>query len=125
MNEQSELKRLAEALIAANDRFSESPQDNEVGDAWSVANDRFTEAASPEYILALIADNDTLVAAAQALRDEWRKDQADAERYRWLRDKSQAVHQFYLSVPLWFTGVRFRAQDVDKAIDAMSNGEQP
>lgn len=49
----------------------------------------------------------------------------DAERYRWIRDKSEAVHQFYLSVPLWFTGVRFRAQDVDKAIDAMSKGEQP
>lgn len=48
----------------------------------------------------------------------------DADRYQWLRDKSEAVHQFYLSVPLWFKGVRFRAQDVDKAIDAMSKGEQ-
>lgn len=48
----------------------------------------------------------------------------DAERYQWLRDKSEAVHQFYLSVPLWFTGVRFRSRDVDNAIDAMSKGEQ-
>lgn len=49
--------------------------------------------------------------------------QKDADRYRWIRDKSEAVHQFYLSVPLWFAGVRFRAQDVDKAIDAMCKGE--
>lgn len=49
----------------------------------------------------------------------------NSERYQWLRDKSEAVHQFYLSVPLWFTGVRFRPEDVDKAIDAMSIGEQP
>jgi hypothetical protein len=48
----------------------------------------------------------------------------NAERYQRLRDKSEAVHQFYLSVPLWFTGVRFRSQDVDNAIDAMSKGEQ-
>jgi hypothetical protein len=41
----------------------------------------------------------------------------DSGRYRWLRDKSESVHQFFL-------GVRFRAQDVDKAIDAMSKGEQ-
>ena len=55
MTDYTELKRLADELIAANDRFNESPQDNEVGDVWSLANDRFTEAASPEVILALIA----------------------------------------------------------------------
>jgi hypothetical protein len=49
----------------------------------------------------------------------------NSERYQWLRDKSEAVHQFYLSVPLWFTGVSFRPEDVDKAIDAMNIGEQP
>lgn len=48
----------------------------------------------------------------------------DAERYRWLRDKSAAGNQFYLSTPLWFTGVRFRPWDVDNAIDAMAKGEQ-
>lgn len=94
MNEPSELKRLAEALIAANDLFNECPQDNEVGDAWSLANDRFTEAASPEYILALIAENYTLFATAQALRDEWRKCQADAGRYQFIADSACDV-SFY------------------------------
>lgn len=42
----------------------------------------------------------------------------DAERYRWLRDKSESVHQFYLSTPIWFTGVKFRREDVDRTIDA-------
>jgi hypothetical protein len=96
MNEPSELKRLAEALIAANDRFNECPQDNEVGDAWSFANDRFTEAASPEYILDLIAENDTLFATAQALRDEWRKCQADAGRYQFIADSACDV-SFYVA----------------------------
>ena len=62
MTDKTELKRLAAELIAANDLFNESPQDNEAGDAWSLANDRFTEAASPEVILALIADNEALTA---------------------------------------------------------------
>lgn len=61
MSDYSELKRVAEELIAANDLFfNESPQCNEVGDAWSLADDRFTEAASPEVILALIAENERL-----------------------------------------------------------------
>lgn len=34
----------------------------------------------------LKAENETLVAAAKALRDEWRKDQADAKRHRFARD---------------------------------------
>lgn len=61
--------------------------------------------------------NAELKAEVEALRK-------DSDRYQWLRDKSESVHQFYLSVPLWFTGVHFRAQDVDKSIDAMSKGEQ-
>jgi hypothetical protein len=34
----------------------------------------------------LKAENETLVAAAKALRDEWRKDQVDAKRHRFARD---------------------------------------
>lgn len=71
----------------------------------------------PRKIMGLIVERDQLKSESEALRK-------DAERYQWLRDRSESVHQFYLSVPLWFTGVRFRAQDVDKAIDAMSKGEQ-
>lgn len=56
-------------------------------------------------------------------RDEVEALRKDADRYQWLRDKSDAVHQFYLSVPLWLAGVRFRPQDVDSAIDAMSKGD--
>ena len=37
-----------------------------------------------EQRTAFIAENETLVATAQSLRDEWRKDQADAARYRWI-----------------------------------------
>lgn len=47
----------------------------------------------------------------------------DAERYRWLRDKSESVHQFYLSTPIWFTGVKFSKENVDSTIDATMTKE--
>jgi hypothetical protein len=43
---------------------------------------------------------------------------ADAARYRWLRDVSVPPHNFYISVPIEFDGVRYTPQDVDAAIDA-------
>ena len=67
MTDYTELKRLADELIAANDLFNDSPQDNEVGDAWSLANDHFTEAASPEVIKALITENERLNAECKQL----------------------------------------------------------
>ena len=71
----------------------------------------FIAAAHPAVVMALVAE-------CQALRK-------DAERYRWLRDKSESGHSFYLSVPLWLSGIRFRKEDVDTGIDtAMGNGEQ-
>ncbi|PMU87089.1 MULTISPECIES: hypothetical protein [unclassified Pseudomonas] len=49
----------------------------------------------------------------------------DAERYRWLRDSSESIHQFYLSTPIWFTGVKFSKENVDSTIDtAMAQGER-
>ncbi|WP_339496913.1 hypothetical protein [Pseudomonas sp. EA_15y_Pfl1_P101] len=71
--------------------------------------------AAREGILALIAENDSLRTKLIAEQDQLEK---DAARYRWLRDKSQAINQFYLSVPLWFSGIRFRKEDVDSGIDA-------
>ena len=42
----------------------------------------------------------------------------DAGRYRWLRDKSVPPHNFDLSVPVEFDGIRYTPQEVDAAIDA-------
>lgn len=50
----------------------------------------------------------------------------NSERYEWLRDSSESTHQFYLSTPIWFAGVKFIKENVDSTIDAaMGNGEQP
>jgi hypothetical protein len=116
MSDHSELKRLAEAAAPGRTLL----QFNE-----------FKRACNPATVLEFITELEHLKAEVDSLTREadrqyttieaYRK---NAERYQWLRDKSQAVHQFYLSVPLWFTGVRFRAQDVDEVIDAMSKGEQ-
>ena len=77
MADHSELKRLAEALIAANDLFNECLQDNEVGDAWSLANDHFTEAASPEAVLAIIAENTALKGPHDWLAEDLIKELVD------------------------------------------------
>lgn len=66
----------------------------------------------------LMAERDQLKAENEALRK-------DADRYRWLRDSSESIHQFYLSTPIWFTGVKFSKDNVDSTIDtAMGKGEQ-
>ena len=62
----------------------------------------------PVAVLALITE-------VEALRK-------DAERYQWLRDKSEALHSFYLSVPIWMTGVKFNKDTVDSTIDTMRAG---
>lgn len=43
---------------------------------------------------------------------------ADAKRYRWLRDISVPPHNFYLSVPIEFDGVKYSRAEVDATIDA-------
>ena len=79
-------------------------------DRWRNAN--FIAAANPATILSLLAENETL--------------RRDAERYRWLRDSSESIHQFYLSTPIWFTGVKFSKDNVDSTIDsAMIAEAQP
>lgn len=42
---------------------------------------------------------------------------ANAARYLWLRDVSVPPHNFYISVPIEFTDVRYTPAEVDKAID--------
>lgn len=44
--------------------------------------------------------------------------EADAARYRWLRDHSCPPHNFYISVPDEFHGVRYASIEVDAYIDA-------
>lgn len=45
-------------------------------------------------------------------------EEADAARYRWLRDHSCTPHNFYIAVPDEFHGVRYTPADVDAYIDA-------
>lgn len=65
---------------------------------------------------AIAAERDQLKAECEALRK-------DAERYRWLRDESESINQFYLSTPIWFTGVKFSKENVDRTIDAAMGKE--
>ena len=51
----------------------------------------------------------------------------DAARYRWLRDHSVPPHNFYISVPDEFHGVKYSPDEVDAYIDAAraALGEKP
>lgn len=50
--------------------------------------------------------------------------QREAARYRWLRDNSVPPHNFYLSVPVEFDGVKYTPQEVDNYIDAAIAGAE-
>lgn len=58
------------------------------------------------------------LAAQGAVGCEPSGDALDAARYRWLRDTSVPPHNFYLSVPVEFNGVKYSREEVDVAIDA-------
>lgn len=123
MSDHSKLKRLAEAATkgkwctdgARQVMSAESDQLNSgfvIVDCQgpdNLKNAAFIAAANPAVVLGLIAEN-------EALRKE-------AERYQWLRDKSESIHQFYLSTPIWFTGVKFSKENVDRTIDAAMSAE--
>lgn len=98
---------------------------------------RFIAAANPAAVLALLDDLDQarngmkyacgirLKKEIDRLQVENQALRKDAERYRWLRDKSESIHQFYLSMPIWFTGVKFSRENVDSTIDAAMKEPQP
>ena len=64
------------------------------------------------------SDVDHCKATRTALIAAFEEAQRDAERYRWLRDKSVPPHQFYVSVPDEFRGEKFSPHQVDRYIDA-------
>ena len=80
--------------------------------AANVNAERDTNAILTDALEQAETERDQLKVENESLRK-------DAGRYRWLRDKSEAIHSFYMSVPLWLSGVRFRQADVDGYIDSV------
>ncbi len=58
-----------------------------------------------------------------ALEAEVKMLRKDAERYRWLRDKSVPWNNFYLSVPIEFKDETYSKAKVDASIDAAREGK--
>jgi len=74
---------------------------------------KYYAAANPPAILKLLAERDALLAERDALKK-------DAERYRFLmRELGGSVSQVVMGSPV------FSNEDVDAAIDAALQGEQP
>ena len=72
---------------------------------------------SPATCAASVERNRAAIATVQGIIEERDALRADAERYRWLRDISVPPHNFYLSVPVEFYDVIYKASEVDKCID--------
>ena len=80
-----------------------------------LANHRLASAQRIERCAAREDELQQRLTAAEQLNAELEK---NAARYVWLRDKSESIHQFYLSTPIWFTSVKFNKENVDNTIDA-------
>lgn len=142
MTDHTELKRLLSAQVSLHQvaRKTETVEDE---DAYLAADDALNDYLTEqdlfieEAALAVLTENtrlesEAVYAAAEfdAAREEIARLKAeqealskDAERYQWLRDSSESVHQFYLSTPIWFTGVKFSKENVDSTIDAAMREE--
>ena len=121
-------------LIAENERLIESLREtredrNKIGDRYDAASAeieglKIGYEAYEQVNAGLKAENETLVAAAQAICDEWRKDQADAERYRWLRDQCGIVEYQAIAGSIG-SGMLPSGESLDAALSvAMGKGEQ-
>lgn len=64
------------------------------------------------------AEREPVAAPASAASPLTEQDALDAARYRWLRDESEPPHNFYISVPVEFHGIRYKPHEVDASIDA-------
>lgn len=101
-------------LLAENVRLCEDPRMRAIRSLRGDCADLMAERDR------LMAEKDTLVAAAQSLRDEWRNDQSDAERYRYLRDRCGVVEYKAIGPGMLPSG-----ETLDVAVDAvMGKGEQ-
>lgn len=106
-------------LLAENVRLCEDPHMRAIRSLRGDCADLMAERDR------LRAESETLVAAAQALRDEWRNDQADAERYRYLRDRCGVVEYKAIAGSI-DPGMLPSGAKLDVAVDAvMGKGEQP
>lgn len=105
-------------LLAENVRLCEDPHMRAIRSLRGDCADLMAERDR------LRTENDSLVAAAQALRDEWRNDQADAERYRYLRDRCGVVEYKAIAGSIG-PGMLPSGETLDLAVDAvMGKGEQ-
>lgn len=105
-------------LLAENVRLCEDPHMRAIRSLRGDCTDLMAERDR------LMAENDTLVAAAQALRDEWRNDQSDAERYRCLRDRCGVVEYKAIAGSIG-PGMLPSGEKLDVAVDAvLGKGEQ-
>ena len=96
MTDNTKLKRLAEALISANGAYMDDECNIEKREVFHAADDALQDALSPEVVLALIAENERLVAWREGLLKERaahirQRDQLKAEKDRLIAENKQLI----------------------------------
>ncbi|MDT0507549.1 hypothetical protein [Novosphingobium sp. MMS21-SN21R] len=104
MTNPMDLAKTLEGLLSAYRK-----PDSTTADAFALRSHMVAHA--DEIVAALHRTGQLIVAQAGDV-------EADAARYRWLRDHSCPPHNFYISVPDEFHGVRYAPSEVDAYIDA-------
>lgn len=139
MTDNTELKRLAEALISANGAYMDDECNIEKREAFHAADDSLQDALSPEVVLALIAENERLVAWREGLLKERaahirQRDQLKAENEALLAALKGMTSMYGFCWDLVDGGLLCMQDNVQrfedaheaaqKVIAAMSKGEQ-
>lgn len=99
------------------DERANAMADDCVGDPWELLG-YFREKLKISQVEANNAQAAAIDARLSGAPVSEEKVEADAARYRWLRDHSCPPHNFYISVPDEFAGVRYGSSEVDDYIDA-------
>ena len=108
MNAEQQQRLRELAVIMLRDAHGEDFTEEQAA-LFPAQQEEYRRLTEPQEILSLLEESGRL--------------RENSARYLWLRDKSENAHPFYLSTPIWMTGVRFRQSDVDRSIDrAMAEG---
>jgi hypothetical protein len=90
MTDYTELKRLAEAAIIARNEYDADECNADLADEQTAADDAFHDAAGPEEVLLLIAENESLRGSCKAMGADMGKLTRERNSFRSQAEKARA-----------------------------------
>ncbi|ROM94412.1 hypothetical protein [Pseudomonas brassicacearum] len=96
----TELKRLAEGLISANEAYIADECNDALATNWAAADDAYQNATLPEAILTLIAENEALMQQVSTLQSDANSWQSGYDEGRRMGDKTARTERDQLKADL-------------------------